>query len=80
MKVNPARRLVYRCITSLLQLDQVNDYRGALNLLYGNATVLQAEALIHRSERFFGLQKLGVDMEGSAMHQTLLISYDKLFA
>ena len=32
------------------------------------------------SERFFGLDTLGVDMEGSAMHQTLLAAYDKLFA
>ena len=40
----------------------------------------QAEALLNRSERFFGLHNLGPDMEGSAMHQTLLAAYDKLFA
>jgi ribosomal protein S12 methylthiotransferase accessory factor len=28
----------------------------------------------------FGLDTLGKDYEGSAMHQTLLAAYDKLFA
>jgi ribosomal protein S12 methylthiotransferase accessory factor len=49
-------------------------------LLYGAQTVRQAEALLDRSERFFGLDELGADMQGSAMHQTLLAAYDKLFA
>lgn len=49
-------------------------------LLYGAETVRQAEALLDRSERFFGLETLGTDMQGSAMHQTLLAAYDKLFA
>ena len=42
--------------------------------------VRQAEALLDRSERFFGLATLGTDMQGSAMHQTLLAAYDKLFS
>ena len=78
--MNPARRLVYRCIESLINLKDVNNYRRALCLMYGQHTVRQAEALLDRSERFFGLHTLGVDMEGSAMHQTLLAAYDKLFA
>jgi len=49
-------------------------------LLYGAETVRQAEALLDRSERFFGLETLGADMQGSAMHQALLAAYDKLFA
>jgi ribosomal protein S12 methylthiotransferase accessory factor len=36
--------------------------------------------LLERSERFFGLDPLGPDMQGSAMHTTLLAAYDKLFA
>jgi ribosomal protein S12 methylthiotransferase accessory factor len=48
--------------------------------MYGAETVRQAEALLDRSERFFGLEALGSDMQGSAMHQTLLAAYDKLFA
>ena len=49
-------------------------------MLYGAETVRQAQALLDRSERFFGLDTLGSDMQGSAMHQTLLKAYDKLFA
>jgi ribosomal protein S12 methylthiotransferase accessory factor len=48
--------------------------------MYGDDTVRQAAALLDRSERFFGLDTLGPDYEGSAMHQTLLKAYDKLFA
>ena len=79
-EMNPARRLVYRCIESLLDLNDADNYRGALNSLYGTETVRQAQALLARSERFFGLVTLGPDMEGSRMHQTLLAAYDKLFA
>ena len=79
-EMNPARRLVYRCIESLLNLEDTADYRRALNLLYGEETVRQAQALIDGSEKFFGLVALGPDMEGSAMHASLLKAYDKLFA
>ncbi len=79
-QLNPARRLVYRCIESLLDLNNVNNYRRSLNLLYGEQTVRQAQALLDSSERFFGLDTLGADMEGSTMHQSLLAAYDKLFA
>ncbi|RXZ39033.1 30s ribosomal protein S12 methylthiotransferase accessory protein YcaO [Oxalobacteraceae bacterium CAVE-383] len=74
------RRKVYRCIDNMLALEDSEDYRRALVLMYGAETVRQAEALLDRSERFFGLQDLGPDMQGSAMHQTLLQAYDKLFA
>ena len=79
-QMNPARRLVYRCIESLMNLDDVDDYRTSLRLMYGAETLRQAEALLDRNERFFGLETLGVDMQGSAMHQSLLAAYDKLFA
>ena len=78
--IKPERGLVYRCIESLMDLDGIDDYRRSLALLYGAETLRQAEALLDRSERFFGLMTLGADMEGSAMHQTLLAAYDKLFA
>jgi ribosomal protein S12 methylthiotransferase accessory factor len=79
-QMNPRRRLVYRCIESMLSLENVDNSRRALNLLYGAETVRQAEALLDRSERFFGLNSLGPNMEDSRMHQTLLAAYDKLFA
>ena len=79
-EMNPTRHLVYRCVESLLNLDDADNYRRSLTLLYGAETVRQAQALLDRSERFFGLDTLGSDMQGSAMHQTLLKAYDKLFA
>lgn len=74
------RRLVYRCVESILKLEDSENYLRALILLYGADTFRQAEALLDRSERFFGLDELGSDMQGSAMHQGLLKAYDKLFA
>lgn len=75
-----SRRLVYRCIESLLKIDDVENYRRSLVLLYGAEAVRQAEALCDRSEHFFGLETLSTDMQGSTLHQTLLAAYDKLFA
>ena len=74
------RRLVYRCIESLVRLDEPENFRQALELLYGAETLAMAEALLDGSERFFGLETLGPNFEGSAMHQNLLAAYDKLFA
>ena len=79
-QMNPKRRLVYRCIESLMNLANIDNHQRALNLLYGIETVRQARALLDRSERFFGLETLGADMQGSPMHQSLLVAYDKLFA
>ncbi|MEY4598597.1 MAG: hypothetical protein RLZZ445_1394 [Pseudomonadota bacterium] len=79
-EMNPARHLVYRCIESLLNLEDVDNYHRSLTLLYGAETLQQAQSLLDRSEKFFGLDPLGEDMQGSTMHQTLLKAYDKLFA
>lgn len=78
--LDPARRKVYRCIESIMNIDNPDDYRRSLALLYSAETVQLAEALLDRRERYFGLDTLGADMQGSAMHQTLLAAYDKLFA
>ena len=74
------RRLVYRCIETIIKLEESEDYRRSLALMFGEETLRQAEALLDGSERFFGLDTLGPNFEGSAMHQTLLAAYDKLFA
>ena len=74
------RRLVYRCIETIIKLEESEDYRRSLTLMFGEETLRQAEALLDGSERFFGLDTLGPNFEGSAMHQTLLAAYDKLFA
>jgi ribosomal protein S12 methylthiotransferase accessory factor len=73
------RRLVYRCIESLMQLEPSDNFDRPLALLFGQDNLRQAQALLNRSERFFGLVELGADMQGSPMHQTLLAAYDKLF-
>ncbi len=78
-QMEPGRRRVYRCIESLMNLEDIGNHRRSLALLYGAETLRQAQALLDRSERFFGLDTLGADMEGSPMHQTLLAAYDKLF-
>jgi ribosomal protein S12 methylthiotransferase accessory factor len=79
-QMQPQRRLVYRCVENLLQLDDLSSYEVSLKLLYGESALNQAKALIVKSERFFGLEDLGENMEASAMHQSLLAAYDKLFA
>jgi len=72
------RLLVYRCIETILKLDEPDNYRQALALLYGAPTLELAEALLDGSQRFFGLEALGPNFEGSALHQSLLAAYDKL--
>ncbi|KQQ33277.1 ribosomal protein S12 methylthiotransferase [Duganella sp. Leaf126] len=75
----PAQRLlVYRCIETILKLDEPENYRQSLALLYGESTLALAEALLDGAERFFGLDPLGPNFEGSALHQSLLAAYDKL--
>ena len=76
----PERRLVYRCIETLMGFEDVDAHLRSLRLMFGAETVRQAQALLDRSEKFFGLETLGPDMEGSPMHRGLLEAYDKLFA
>jgi ribosomal protein S12 methylthiotransferase accessory factor len=64
----------------LLNLDEPEAFKHSLTLLYGPETLRQAQALLDGKERFFGLPKLGADMEGNAIHGKLLAAYDKLFA
>ena len=78
-ELSAERRLVYGCIESLIKLEDTPNFERALKLLYGDAAFRQAQALLDRSERFFGLIPLGADMQGSPMHQKLLAAYDKLF-
>lgn len=72
------RRRVYRCIESLLNLGDAAPYRSALQQLYGAETLQQAEVLLHRERRFFGVQGPGMMLDGCDMHQRLLAAYGKL--
>jgi ribosomal protein S12 methylthiotransferase accessory factor len=83
-QIDPLRRLVYRCIESLLKLRDLNTlgnampYRKALSELYGISTLQQAEAHLKREQRFFGEAAPGLMLKGCAMHQRLLEAYAKL--
>ena len=79
-QTNPERRLVYRCIESLLKLgDLGNDepYLASLESLYGTRTLLKAKALLARDERFFGIPAPTKDLIGFEMHRRLLEAYGK---
>lgn len=77
----PAQRLrVYRCIATLIQLDDVAPFAQHVTLLFGEDTVTQAQALLQRKQQYVGLNNLGVDMHGSRVHEQLLLAYDKVWA
>lgn len=80
-QLNPERRRVYRCIESLLKLDDSGDdepYLGALESLYGAKALLKAKALLAREERFFGIAAPGNELGGFEMHHRLLEAYEKV--
>lgn len=83
-QLNETRARVYRCISHLLQLQELTDSEGAaaytvnLQLLYGATTVTTARQLLSGEAQFFGLNSLGADMQGSDMHQRLLAAYRKV--
>ena len=82
-QLDPARRLVYRCIEVLVRFDEGDaplPERSTLEALYGTATLERAMALLEGSERFFGQTGLGADLSGSALHQRLLAAYAKVRA
>ena len=77
-QLDEPRRRVYRCIESLLNLENASLYSDALQQLYGTEAFAQARALLNRDQRFFGLHSPGMNMEGCNMHQQLLAAYLKL--
>ena len=79
-QLNEQRRRVYLCIESLLNLDDAAAYTEGLQQLYGTDALQQAQALLKRELRFFGLKSPGLGLEGCDMHQRLLTAYGKLHA
>ncbi len=77
-QLDPARRRVYRCIENLLKLEDAEPYRAALAQLYGADALGQAEALLSRELRFFGIASPGLELAGCDLHQRLLAAYAKL--
>ena len=80
-QIKAERRLVYRCIESLLKLcdsGEYEPYRKALESLYGKETLATAEALLTREERFFSVTPPSNDLNGFEMHHRLLEAYNKV--
>jgi ribosomal protein S12 methylthiotransferase accessory factor len=77
-QIEPWRRLVYRCIETLLELGGAERHRTALDDLYGDATLASAEAMLRREQRFFGIEAPGLTLEGCDLHRRLLAAYAKL--
>ena len=80
-QINAERRRVYRCIETLLKLCDSGDYepyRDSLESLYGESTLNQAEALLTRRQRFFGIEAPGTQLTGFEMHHRLLEAYAKV--
>ena len=76
--IPPQRQRVYRAVATLLQMEDASLYQPALDHLFDAATVVQAQALINKSERFFGLDSPGMDLAGCQLHQRLLEALKKL--
>ncbi len=82
-QLDPARRRVYRCIETLLEMSDgdgriPDDYGDSLMSLYGADTLKTARAMLRGEQRYFGLQAPGLDLAGCDMHQRLLAAYRKL--
>ncbi|MHB1428383.1 MAG: 30S ribosomal protein S12 methylthiotransferase accessory factor YcaO [Rhodocyclaceae bacterium] len=77
-QLNDARRSVYRCIDTLLQLDDgARNCNDALELLFDAETLATAQALLDGSQRFFAIAAPGDKLNGCGMHQRLLAAYAK---
>ena len=78
------RARVYRCISDLVQLQEMTEqnhtktFNANLALMYSQETLDQAQKLLSRESRYFGLNNLGPNMEGSEMHKQLLAAYAKV--
>lgn len=80
-QIDPDRRLVYRCIESRLRLageGMAHHCRDALKTLYGTHVLAQADALIDRRERFFGIEAPGAALKGCLLHARLLDAYARI--
>lgn len=72
------RARTYRCIETLLQMQQADDYLENLNLIYGQDTLRNAQDLISGKMRFWQLQSPTLSLNGCELHQSLLNAYQKV--
>ncbi len=80
----PKRAALYRCISNIVQINDeltanTDAYAANLNLMYGIETFKLAQDLVAGNVQYNGLNNLGVNMEGSDMHQKLLAAYKKVW-
>jgi ribosomal protein S12 methylthiotransferase accessory factor len=68
-QLDPDRRQVYRCVETLMQMEEPEAYQASLLRLF---------AMLRGEERFFGLDAPGHDLAGCVTHQRLLRAYRKL--
>lgn len=73
----------YRCISAVLEIKHdadrhLDDYRNSLSLMYGDANVDRAIAIVEGRAIFHGLHSPGLSLDGFELHQRLLQSYRKL--
>ncbi|MFN3785653.1 MAG: 30s ribosomal protein S12 methylthiotransferase accessory protein YcaO, partial [Thiothrix sp.] len=77
-QIHPVRRRVYRCIETLLEMEDPADYAANLALLYGAETLEQARALLAGRLRFWGIAAPTLALHGCQLHQSLLAAYAKV--
>jgi ribosomal protein S12 methylthiotransferase accessory factor len=80
----PARAALYRCISNIVQINDeleagTSAYTTNLSLMYGEETLRLAQQLVAGSLQYHGLNNLGNNMQGSNMHQQLLVAYGKVW-
>ncbi len=78
-----ARRRLYLCLDALLhlELDEERDTKAflpAFRRMYGEDMVSQAQKLVLGEERFHGLHRTSLALEGFTMHGKLMAAYEKL--
>ncbi len=83
-ELTPKRAALYRCISNLVQINDELElgaaaYAASLSLMYGAETLEQAQQLVAVSLQYSGLNNLCNNMEGSDMHQKLLVAYAKVW-
>ncbi len=74
----PARTRTYRCIQTLLEMEQPEAYLANLNLLYGAEILASAQALISRKMRFWNINSPSLSLDTCALHESLLNGYQKV--
>lgn len=77
------RRLMYLCLSTLLQIEMNDDmnegeFLPTVNKMYGKNMVEKCQKIINGFEKFDGLSESDLNLKGFEMHQKLLTSYEKL--